>query len=233
MVESKTFVLVAGSWLGGWYWREVAKLLRESGHCVYTPTLTGLAERSHLMNENVNLTTHIRDINNFIKWRELENIILCGHSYGGMVISGACEYLEQGIINSLVYVDAIYADSGLSLLDYMPLPPGVDPNALVVDPIPAEMFGLKNSVAERYKKLVTPHPLATWKEKLNLTGKIKEIPNKIFILATNSEIPLSSEMASKLQSEPDWAIDEITSRHLTAIDKPQETAEALIRASSA
>jgi pimeloyl-ACP methyl ester carboxylesterase len=98
-----TFVLVHGAWRGGWAWERVAKQLREAGHSVYAPSLTGLAERHHLLNAGVNLTTHIQDIVSLIEFENLADVILCGHSSGGIVIS-ADQISER--IASLVYLDA-------------------------------------------------------------------------------------------------------------------------------
>src|SRR5688572_4096399 len=80
--SAKTFVLVHGAWHGGWCWRRVSDLLEKRGHKVFTPTMTGLGERSHLLDAKVNLATHITDIVNVIKWERLEDIVLVGHSYG-------------------------------------------------------------------------------------------------------------------------------------------------------
>ena len=80
------FVLVHGAWHGGWCYDLVAKRLRGEGLDVYTPTLTGLGERSHLLSSEINLDTHIQDVLNVIRWQDLDRVILCGHSYGGMVI---------------------------------------------------------------------------------------------------------------------------------------------------
>ena len=81
------FVLVHGAWIGGWCWRPNAQALRKAGHEVFTPTLTGLGERSHLMNPSINLDTHVADIVNVIKHEELSDVVLVGHSYGGMVVT--------------------------------------------------------------------------------------------------------------------------------------------------
>ena len=88
---SKTFVLVHGAWHGGWCWRRVADRLEGKGHKVFTPTMTGLGDRSHLLNKDVNLATHITDIVNLLKWEDLKDIVLVGHSYGGLIISGVAE----------------------------------------------------------------------------------------------------------------------------------------------
>ena len=99
------FVLVHGAWIGGWCWRPNAQALRKAGHEVFTPTLTGLGERSHLMNPGINLDTHIADIVNVIKHEELSDVVLVGHSYGGMVVTGVADTLADKI-RSLVYLDA-------------------------------------------------------------------------------------------------------------------------------
>ena len=80
-----------GAWHGAWCWRRVARLLTHSGHEVFTPTLTGVGERSHLLTSEINLDTHILDVVNVMKWQELNDVVLVGHSYGGMVISGVAE----------------------------------------------------------------------------------------------------------------------------------------------
>ena len=110
----KTFVLVHGAWHGGWCWRRVADLLEKKGHKVFVPTMTGLGECSHLMSKEINLTTHITDIVNLIKWDDLSDIVLVGHSYGGFIISGVAEQVGDKI-GSIVFLDAFYPDSGDSL----------------------------------------------------------------------------------------------------------------------
>src|ERR1700709_792326 len=83
-----TFVLVHGAWHGGWCWRRGADILERQGHKVFTPTLTGLGERSHLMRAGINVSTHVADVVNVLKWERLKDVVLCGHSYGGLVVSG-------------------------------------------------------------------------------------------------------------------------------------------------
>jgi len=103
-----TFVLVHGAWHGGWCWSRVARLLRERGHAVHTPTLTGVGERVHLMHRGVNLETHIEDVARVFEAEELSDTVLCGHSYGGMVITGVADRIADRI-RSLVYIDAFVA----------------------------------------------------------------------------------------------------------------------------
>ena len=108
--------LVHGAGHGGWCWQRVADRLTAKGHRVFAPTLTGLGERSHLLNDKIDLTTHISDIVNEIKWKDLDQIVLVGHSYGGMVITGVAEQLVSRIA-SIVYLDAFLPGDGQSVTD--------------------------------------------------------------------------------------------------------------------
>jgi len=85
------YVLVHGAWHGGWCWKKVVPALRAAGHEVYTPTLTGLGERAHLANPAIDLATHIADVVNLLEAEELAKVVLVGHSYGGMVVTGVAE----------------------------------------------------------------------------------------------------------------------------------------------
>src|SRR4051812_23470984 len=114
-----TFVLVHGAWHGGWCYKEVAHLLRQAGHEVYTPTLTGLGERAHLMSRTIDLSTHIEDILAVIRCENLSDVVLCGHSYGGMVIAGVAEQIADKL-RTLVFLDAFVPENGKSLSDYLP-----------------------------------------------------------------------------------------------------------------
>jgi len=112
----KTFVLVHGVFGGGWYWRRVSGVLQTKGHRVFSPTLTGLGERSHLLSKDINLDTHITDIVNVIKWEDLEDICLVAHSYGGVPASGAIEQIGSRV-SSIVWVDAFKPEDGQKQAD--------------------------------------------------------------------------------------------------------------------
>ncbi len=113
-----TFVLVHGAWHGGWCWKKVVPLLRKAGHEVFTPTLTGLGERRHLLTPDVDLTTHVRDILGVLEYEDLQGVILVGHSSGGMVISGVAEQAGTRVAH-LVYLDAFLPEEGKALRDYL------------------------------------------------------------------------------------------------------------------
>src|SRR5437762_1451253 len=116
-----TYILVHGAWHGSWCWKRVRKSLQARGHDVFTPTLTGVGERSHLLSPQVNLDTHIDDVVNLIQWEELSDVVLCGHSYGGAVISGVADRVPDRL-RTLVYLDAFVLEDGQSLHDTLPPP---------------------------------------------------------------------------------------------------------------
>ena len=111
-----TYVLVHGAWGGGWKYARVAERLRKRGHVVFTPTLTGQGERSHLSSASINLTTHVTDILNVIRYEDLSGVVLAGHSYGGMVITAVADAVPEKI-SALVYLDAFIPEDGKSLFD--------------------------------------------------------------------------------------------------------------------
>ncbi len=111
--EPRTYVFVHGAWGGGWAFKPVESLLREQGHAVYRPTLTGLGERVHLAHPDVDLNTHIDDITNVILFEQLRDVILVGHSYGGMVVAGVAERIPE-LIGHIVLIDAILPLDGES-----------------------------------------------------------------------------------------------------------------------
>src|SRR5215510_3541187 len=141
-----TFVLVHGSWAGSVVWRELAPRLRKAGHDVHAPTLTGIGARKHLLNREIDLDTHIQDVIGVIDDADLSDIVLVGHSYGGMVITGAADRVPERIA-SLVYLDAFVPENGQSNLSM--LPPGVHLATVpgedwLVAPPTSEVFGLKH-----------------------------------------------------------------------------------------
>ena len=113
------FVLVHPAWFGGWCWRKVTPLLRDRGHEVYTPTLTGLGERAHLASREISLATHIEDVVNVLQFEDLHRVILIGNSSGGMVITGVADRVPKRIAQ-VVYLDAFVPGDGQSLVDLLP-----------------------------------------------------------------------------------------------------------------
>src|SRR5581483_5092075 len=168
-----TFVFVHGAWHGGWCWRKVREALAVQGHQVFAPSLTGLGDRHHLLSRSVNLETHIEDIASLIAWEELSGVVLCGHSYGGCVISGVADRVGERI-KALVYLDAVLLDDGECAQDTVPpeLPAAQIEAARQsgggwrVPAPPAASYGLNEADQAWVDRLCTPHPLACLQQSL-------------------------------------------------------------------
>ncbi|HUG12030.1 MAG TPA: alpha/beta hydrolase [Opitutaceae bacterium] len=132
-ISRGTFVIVHGAWGAGYEWKEVGKRLRAEGFDVYRPTMTGMGERAHLSNPDIDLETHIMDIVNTILFEDLHDVILVGHSYGGMVITGVADRVPDRF-KKIVYVDAFLPDKGQSANDTLG-GPGIPPKDGFVHPM--------------------------------------------------------------------------------------------------
>src|SRR3712207_4344879 len=119
VLRMATYVLVGGGWLGGWCWQRVARLLREEGLDAYPTTLTGLGERGHLASPQVDLETHITDVVNLVEFEDLRDVVLLGHSYGGLVVTGAADRIPERI-SQLAYLDTAPLPDGGSLIEKFP-----------------------------------------------------------------------------------------------------------------
>jgi pimeloyl-ACP methyl ester carboxylesterase len=113
------YVLIGGAWLGGWCWQRIARRLRKDGHDVYPVTLTGLGERVHVASPEVDLDTHITDVVNLIEFEDLHDVVLVGHSYGGLVVTGAADRIPERI-SELVYLDTAPLPDGTILIETFP-----------------------------------------------------------------------------------------------------------------
>src|SRR5262245_41474259 len=114
-----TFVLVPGFWLGGWAWQEVTGRLRAAGHDAYPVTLTGLGERAHLARPEIDLDTHLTDVLNLLTYQDLRDVVLVGHSYGGLVVTGVADRAGDRV-GRLVYVDSGPLPDGWAHQDFSP-----------------------------------------------------------------------------------------------------------------
>jgi len=232
-----TFVLVHGAWSGGWCYGRVADMLRAEGHRVFTPTLTGQGERSHLLTGTVNLSTHIADVAGVFANEELDGAVLAGHSYGGMVITGVADRMSEKIA-ALVYLDAFLPEDGQSLFD-LNVPANTqrfianagDIGGLAVPPPPAAFFNVNANDAERVDRLATPFPLAAMAERLKLTGKHRSIARRIYVHGT--VLPRESPFKpfyERVRDDPAWTVHALACGHHVMLDMPEKTAEILKQA---
>ena len=185
-----TFVLVHGSGGGGWYWQPVAWLLRAAGSEVYTPTLTGVGDRSHLADCAIDLNTHIKDVANLLFYEDLTDVILVGHSYGGMVITGVAAAVPERL-DLLVYLDAYLPDEGQSEADLWPAPMR---RAMEADesvgrgqrPLPPPaFFGITDpEMADWVSARTTPHPMATYKQAPPVGGAETAALERVYVHCT-------------------------------------------------
>lgn len=182
------FLFVPGAFHGGWCYDKVRPLLEEVGHRVLTPTLSGVGERSHLaILGSINLQTHILDIVNLIKWRDLDEVVLCGHSYGCLVITGVADLLPKRIA-SLVYLDGpLPTKDGDTLFSLLPnlLAPFTELSASLggtaVTHWPSKVFGVGAEYQAWADSKLTSHPLACFTQKIALSGDYKQVSKRVFI----------------------------------------------------
>ncbi len=214
-----TIVIVHGAWVGGWRWRAVADLLRERGHHVFTPTLTGLGERVHLTSPAVNASLHARDVANVIQFERLEDVVLIAHSYGGIPASVVPELLPEGTIRSIMFLDAFLPGDGQSLNDLVPGPPHLPPEGeeyLVPPPrVTAVGFNAHMDAVSRaaYEERRVPQSVHCFSEKVRLTGARERIAHKAYVLATGYRNDTFAPVAARLRQTPGWRVEEMPYTH--------------------
>ncbi len=231
------FILVHGGGHGGWCYQKVARVLREAGHDAYTPTLTGLGERSHLLHPGVDLETHIADVVGVMTYEDLHDVILVGHSYGGMVITGVADRARERI-GQLVYLDAAHPIEGESLL--MLAPAQIEPTyagartvdgvELVMWPMPGmgQFLGVTDpeDIAWTEAKL-TPHPWKCFTQPLRLlNGDAAHRLPRININCTASlQNSPDDKRARQLEGDRNFEID---TGHDLMITEPHKVADILL-----
>ena len=230
---AKTFVLVHGAWHGGWCWRRVADHLEGKGHKVFTPTLTGLGERSHLLSKDVNLATHITDILNVMKWEGLKDIVLVGHSYGGLIVSGVADQAHDKIA-SIVFLDAFVPDNGDSLLEKASqaardgMNDAIKKGEIAMKPIPAAVFRVNEKDRAWVDAQCTPHPIATFTDKAVVTGGREKIAKRAYIRAKGYPSVPFDAAHDKLKAAGGWKTYEVPAGHDVMVDMPDRLTEILV-----
>jgi len=245
------YVLVGGGWLGGWCWQRVTPLLREEGHDAYPVTLTGLGERVHLASAQVDLQTHITDVVNVIEFEDLHDVVLLGHSYAGIVVTGVADRVPDRI-SKLVYLDTGPLPNGTALIETFPTEARRHIERQVEElgdgwrfPMPPQeelaafgsLQGLDDAQLELLRSRAVDQPFGTFTQPLQLKNPARKALAKVGIVCSFSleEVeaiiasgnPLFREMAS-----PNWRFIELPTGHYPMFSRADDLAAVLLELSS-
>jgi len=231
------FVLVHGAWHGAWCWKRVLPGLWAAGHRAFTVSLTGVGERAHLAGPGVGLSTHIEDVVAVIEAEELQHCILVGHSYAGMVITGAAQRLAARI-GQLVYVDASVPLPGEAWSSAHAPETQAQRRATItalghLPPSPPDVFGLQAEDAEWVSRHLTPQPGGCYDEPLHFDAdRIAALPRS-FIDCTDPALPTIDRARRRVREQPGWQVLEIPTGHDAMISAPQALVRHLLAVADA
>jgi pimeloyl-ACP methyl ester carboxylesterase len=239
------YVLVHGVFHGQWCWKKLIPLLQAAGHQVFAPSLTGLAERANLLTPDVGLSTHIQDIVQVIENNHLDEVILVGHSYGAMVITGAVDQIPDHV-GHLVYLDTFVPKDGESMADIAPLvvrrfrtQARTHGNGWRVDPPDEDTYGVtKEPDSSWVKAMVTPQSLKTFEEHLQLQNPdIVSLKPRTHILCTGRGILvfILRNILFRRTLPPtgsNWRLRQLPTGHDCMITMPRELADLLLEIAS-
>jgi pimeloyl-ACP methyl ester carboxylesterase len=239
----KTFVLVHGTWLGGWIWTPTVDRLKARGHRVFAPTLTGCGERVHLSSPDIGLETHIQDIVGVIEAEELTDVILVGHSFSGIAATGAADRL-QGRIRRIVFFDALVPRPGR--MSGVPKDPATgEPAAYFKSRMPGFIDGYRMDFFKDYpiamltnpgrpdiealiRRRVTTHPMRCWTDELTLlNGGWTNLPRTYLHAAAQIHSPSSDAMPGPAKGGEGWDWLELPIDRLGMLNAPEIVAPAL------
>ena len=245
-----TYVLVGGAWLGGWAWQPVARELRRHGHDVHPVTFTGLGERSHLASPEVDLDTYLADVVNLIEVEDLHDVVLVGHSYAGLVVTGVADRIPERI-GLLAYLDAGPSPDGAAFVDLQPPPARELLEGLVERdgegwrlPMPsweelegvmgASLEGLGPDERARMRGRAAAQPFRTWTQPLSLQNPARDRLPKLMITCS---IPLAQVREMIAAGHPwfaelagaQWSFLELPTGHWPMFSVPGPLAALLLQ----
>jgi pimeloyl-ACP methyl ester carboxylesterase len=210
-----TFVLVHGAWGGGWGWSHIGRALRAAGHDVHVPTLTGLGERIHLASPAIDLSLHVRDVANLIEYEELSDVILVGHSYGGMVITGVAGVMADRI-RTLFYLDAFLPKHKQSLWDIAD-----DPSRRHYIEAQRGRPGMVEPFAQPGAgRRLSAHPLLTLTEPVS-SAAAGGIANRTYVYATRDAPTVFTKFHQEVEADPAWKVRTMATGHIVMADDPE------------
>ena len=228
-----TFLVAHGAWSAGWAWKKMRPLMRAKGHEIFTPTNTGLGERAHLAHKDVDLDTHIADVLGVVECEDLRNIILLGHSYGGMVATGVADRASDRIAQ-LVYLDAFAPRDGQSLLDLQTEESRqrvydgtkkegdgwrIPPNPAPPDTSPDDLAWVN---AHRM-----PQPIKTFEQKIRLTGAVEHLPRTYIYCKISRPGDVFRQFRDRASTEKGWTCIDIDASHSPNVTAPEALAKIL------
>jgi pimeloyl-ACP methyl ester carboxylesterase len=239
--NGKTFVLAHGSWHGGWCWAHVADRLREAGHVVYTPSYTGMGERAHLLHKGITIETFVDDLVQVFEGDDLKNVVLVGHSFGGVPITGVADRIPERIAQ-LVYLDAVVLASGKHAFSVYPPDEAAAriqsaehaTNGLAVPvpyPLPA-VWGLGQEGDPDYewaRSQLSPHPLHSYTTALTLRGPVGNNLPRTYVHCIKPSHPLLEDSRNLVRSLPGWQWLELAAPHEAMITHPAAVANLLLQ----
>jgi pimeloyl-ACP methyl ester carboxylesterase len=244
-MKPKVFVLVHPAWHGAWFWKKVVPLLRQSGHLVFTPTLTGLGERSHLARAEVGLDVHVTDVINVLKYEDLRDVVLVGHSSSGAVITAAADRAPAQIA-LVVYLDAFVPEDGQGVLDLITPERRQMMETLVKaegsgwllprfapppwETIVRDMWGVTSDDDVRWMlERLEPTPFRHLKDPVHCTNAEAEKLPRAYIRCRQFPNPRFDQHAEMAQRSPLWRYRELAAPHHAAVTMPDKVTALLLQ----
>ena len=231
-----TFVLVHGAWHGGWCWSRVADRLRAAGHRVFTPTCTGLGERAHLLSRDITLDTFVADGVGLVEAEELDDIVLVGHSFGGLTVSGVADHMPDRI-RHLVYLDAALVQSGACAFDA--LPPAIvaarreaaeaSSGGLSLPCPPPSAFGVLDTAdAAWLTRRLSPHPFSTFVSPLSIRNPLGNGVARTYVACTAPVYAPLNGVKAWVRAQSGWGWREMDAGHDAMVSAPDIVARLLV-----
>ena len=228
-------VMVHGAWHGAWCWEKLRPLLGEKGLTVYTPTQTGVGEKAHLISMDISLATFVDDIVQVLETHDLHQVVLVGHSFGGISISGVADRIPHRI-RQLVYLDALLLHHGQSVFDILPPDMAAARRQLAIQssgglslppPDPLVLGVTDAEDAEWVKARCTPHPLSTYEAKMHLTHPLGNGLPATYIAVVPHYLPTTSSR-DYAKSRSDWQYVEMPAGHDAMVTSPEHLSCLLV-----
>lgn len=233
-----SIVLVHGAWHGAWCWSRVLHRLRSAGVDTHAVTLSGLGERAHLMAPTIDLNTHIQDVVGLVEAEELQRVVLVGHSYAGMVITGVADRLQArhpGLLAHLVYLDAALPYPGDSWSSQHTeetkqarIAASQSSGGLSFPPPDASLFGLDGADRDWVNRRQTPQPFKLYQQSLPFDAERVAAVPRTFIDCTRPALATIAPSRARVRSEPGWNVVEMATGHDPMVSEPAALSQILL-----